>query len=53
MISRGGLRWREPLDLVEVDQMVVGPDAVLDGVEPLPDIAGGAVGEVAPASGSP
>ena len=38
----------EPLDLVEIDQMIVRPDAVLDGVEPFARLRRrGAVGQVA------
>ena len=40
--------FRQPLDLVEVDEMVVLPDAILDGVEPFARLGGrGAVGQVA------
>ena len=34
MISFGRCSFRETLDLVEVDEVIVLPDAVLDGVEP-------------------
>ncbi len=40
--------FRQSLELLEVDQMVVGPDAILDGVEPFARLGRrGAMGEVA------
>ena len=48
MISFGLMLLREALDLLEVDQIVVAPNAILDGVEPFAAHRRlGAVGEVA------
>ena len=48
MISFGLMLLGQPLDLVEVDQMIVVADAILDGVEPLARLGRrSAVGQVA------
>ena len=48
MISFGLCSLRQTLDLVEVDQVIVLPDAVLDGVEPFAGLRRRrAVGQVA------